>query len=168
MGVEGGDRVEPGLGLEPLSRDVNLILSPVDEICRHHLLFPSVLGEVVHEAQADVALQGVAIGTAGGLAGVQPVPVNGLSPPGPEVQVCVMVVQDEHSQAFVHPVLPLLQQGISTNEIQPLGKEGNTESASQAAQWAGPLSLGSAALPHPRAGFGDIASAHHVKNAFTT
>lgn len=163
MGVEGGDWVEPGLGLEPLSRNVNLVLSPVDEICCHHLLFPSVLGEIVHKAQANVALQSVAIGTAGGLASIQPVSVNGLSPPRPEVQVCVVVVQDEHSQAFVHPILPLLQQGISTNEIHPLGKKGNTES-SRVAQWTGPLShRGVQRSPRPRAGFGDV-FAHPVKH----
>ena len=108
MGEEGGDWVELGLGLEPVSRNVNLIFSPVDEIRCHHLLLPCVLGEVVHEAQTHVALQGVAVGAAGGLAHVLPVPVNGLPPPRPEVQVCVVVVQDEHGEALVHPVLPLL------------------------------------------------------------
>lgn len=156
MGVEGGDRVEPGLGLEPLSCDVNLVLSPVDKICCHHLLFPSVLREIVHEAQANVALQGVAIGTAGGLASVQPVSVNGLSPPRPEVQVCVMVVQDEHSQAFVHSVLLLLQQGISTNEIHPLGKKGNTELPHEQHRGRVPCVtvVEGSALPHPRAALG--------------
>lgn len=123
MRKKGGDWVELGLGLEPVPCDVNLILAPVDEICCHHLLFPIVLREVVHKAQADVALQCVAVGTAGGLANILPVSVNGLPPPWPEVQVCVMVVQDEHGEAFIHPVLPLLKQGISTNEIHPLGKE---------------------------------------------
>lgn len=123
MGEEGGDRVELGLGLEPVSRNVNLILSPVDELCCHHLLFSSVLGKIVHEAQADVALQGVAVGAAGGLAHILPIPVNGLSPPRPEVQVCVVVVQDEHGEAFVHPIMLLLQQGISAKEVHPLEGE---------------------------------------------
>lgn len=85
VGIDGGDRVELGLGLEPVSPDVNLILSPVDKICCHHLLFPSVLGKIVHKAQANVALQGVAIGTAGGVANILPIPVNGFSPPRPKV-----------------------------------------------------------------------------------
>lgn len=165
MGVEGGDRVELGLGLEPVSCDVNLILSPVDEIWGHHLLFPSVLREIVHEAQANVALHGVAIGTAGGLANVLPVSVNGLSPPRPEIQVCVVVVQDEHSEAFIHPILFLLQQGISTNEIHPLGKKGNTQTAStlwlsalRAAQWEGSpgvTTVSATLFPHSPAGFGE-------------
>lgn len=130
MGEEGGDRVELGLGLEPMSCDVNLILAPVNEICCYHLLFSSVLREIVHEAQANVTLQSVAIGTAGGLTNILPVSVNGFSPPRPEVQVCVVVIQDEHSEAFVHPILLLLQQGLSTNEIHPLGKNSSTETAS--------------------------------------
>lgn len=155
MGEEGGDWVKLGLGLEPVSCDVNLVFSPVDEICCHHLLFTSVLREVVHEAQADVALQGVAVGTAGGLAHVLPISVDGLPPPRPEVQVCVMIIQDEHSEAFIHPILLLLQQSISANEIHPLGKKGNTETASTlwpTARWEGSwchYSEHSALPPHP-------------------
>lgn len=86
----------------------------------------------MHKAQADMALQGVAIGTAGGLARILPVAVNGLSPPRPEVQVGVVIVQDEHGEALVHPVLLLLQQGISANEIHPLGKNGRAETGGTA------------------------------------
>lgn len=118
-----GDGVELGLGLKPMSCNVNLIFSSVDEICCHHLLFPAVLRKVVYIAQAYMALKSVAVGTAGGLASVLSVPVNGFSPPRPQVQVCVMVIQNEHNEALIYPGLLLLQQGIPTDEVYALGKE---------------------------------------------
>lgn len=35
-----------------------------------------------------------------------------------------MVIQDEHSKAFIHPILLLLQQGIPTDEIYALKRKG--------------------------------------------
>ena len=171
MRKEGGDWVELGLGLEPVARDVNLILAPVDEICCDHLLFPSVLREVVHKAQANVALQCVAVGTAGGLADVLPVSVNGLSPPRPEVQVCVVVIQDEHSEAFIHPVLPLMQQGVSTDEIHPLGERGNPELSSTLCPLPVSSTVGAApchcggcdALPPPLGRLWETCVSHQMK-----
>lgn len=118
-----GDRVELGLGLKPMSCDVNFIFSSVDEIRCHHLLFPTVLRKVVYITQTYVALKSVAIGTTGGLASILSVPVNWFSPPRPQVQVCVMVVQNEHSKTLIYPSLLLLQQGIPTNEVYALGKK---------------------------------------------
>jgi hypothetical protein len=118
-----GDRVELGLGLKPMSCNVNFIFSSVDEICCHHLLFPTVLRKIVYITQAYMALQCVAIGTTGGLASILSVPVNGFSPPRPQIKVCVMVVQNEHSKALIYPGLLLLQQGIPTNEVYALGEK---------------------------------------------
>lgn len=120
---KGGNRVELGLGLKPMSCNVNFIFSSVDEIRRHHLLLPTVLTKIVYIAQAYVALKSVTIGTTGGLASVLSIPVNGFSPPRPQVQVWVMVIQDEHSKAFIHPILLLLQQGIPSDKIYALGKK---------------------------------------------
>lgn len=117
---KGGDRVQLGLGLKQMACNVNFVFSAVDEIRCHHLLFPTVLREIVYKTQAYVALESVAIGTTGGLASILPIPVNGFSPPRPQVEVCVVVIQDEHSKALIYPILLLLQQGISTNEIYAL------------------------------------------------
>lgn len=85
LSEKGGDRVELGLGLKPMSCNVNFILSSVDEIRRHHLFFPIVLRKIVYITQAYMALKSVAIGTTGGFASILPIPVNGFSPPRPQV-----------------------------------------------------------------------------------
>lgn len=121
---KGGDRVELGPGLKPMSCNVDLIFSSVDEIRCHHLFFPIVLRKIVYITQAYMALKSVAIGTTGGFASILPVPVNGFSPPRPQVYVCVVIIQDEHSKAFIHPILLLLQQGIPTDEIYALKRKG--------------------------------------------
>lgn len=110
MREEGAEGVELGFGLEALPSNVDLILALVDEVSCHHQLFSCLLVKVLHEAEADVALQSVAVGTAGGLAHVAAVAENGLPPPGPEVHICVMVLKNEHGKAPVHTVLLLLQQ----------------------------------------------------------
>lgn len=120
---ERGDRVELGLGLKPMSCNVNFIFSSVDEIRCHHLLFPTVLRKIVYITQAYMALKSVAIGTTGGLASILSIPVNGFSPPRPQVQVCVMVIQNEHNKTLVYPGLLLLEQGIPTDEVYALGKK---------------------------------------------
>lgn len=38
-----------------------------------------------------------------------------------------MVIQDEHSEAFIYPILLLMQQGVPTNEIHALRKKGTAE-----------------------------------------
>jgi len=123
---EGAEGVELGFGLEALPSDVNLILALVDEVSCHHQLFSRLLIEVLHKAEADVPLQGVAVGTAGGLPHVAAVAVNGLPPPGPEVHIRVMVLKNEHGEALVHTVLLLLQQRFLANKLHSLGSKGST------------------------------------------
>lgn len=122
---EGAEGIELGFGLEALPSNVDLVLSLVDEVSRHHQLFSRLLIKVVHEAQADVALQGVAVGTAGGLAHVAAVAENGLPPPGPEVHIRVMVLKNEHGKALVHPVLLLLQQRFLAKKLHSLWGKGS-------------------------------------------
>lgn len=123
LSKEGAEGVEFGFGLEALPGNVDLVLALVDEVSCHHQLLPCLLVEVLHEAKADVALQSVAVGTAGGFAHVAAVAEDGFAPPGPEVHICVVVLENEHGEAFVHPVLLLLQQSFLANEVHPLGEK---------------------------------------------
>lgn len=122
---EGAEGVELGFGLEALPSDVDLVLALVDEVGCHHQLLARLLVEVVHEAQADVALQRVAVGAAGGLAHVAAVAEDGLAPPGPEVHVRVVVLEDEHGKALVHAVLLLFQQRFLADKLHSLGRKGS-------------------------------------------
>lgn len=122
---EGAEGVELGFGLEALPGNVDLVLALVDEVSGHHQLLSRLLIEVVHEAEADVALQGVAVGTAGGLAHVAAVAENGLPPPGPEVHIRVMVLENEHGKALVHPVLLLFQQHFLAKKLHSLWGKGS-------------------------------------------
>lgn len=96
MSEERSDGIELCFGLEPVSCDFNLILATVDEIWCYHLFFSGVLRKIVHKSQTNMTLQCIAIGTTSDLANILTISVNGLSPPRPEVQVCVVVIQNEH------------------------------------------------------------------------
>lgn len=117
---EGAEGVELGLGRVALARDVHLVVAAVDEVRRDGRGQPVRAGRRRHEAQAHVALQGVAVGAAGGGAHQPPVAIDGLAPPGPQVQLCVVVLQHQHDEAAEDSVLTLLQQGLATQEVHVL------------------------------------------------
>lgn len=117
LGEQGAEGVELGFGWVALARDVHLVVAAVDEVRRDGR------GQAVrarrrrHEAQAHVALQGVAVGAAGGGAGQLPVAVDGLAPPRPQVQLGVVVLQHQHDEAAGHAVMALLQQSLPAQEV---------------------------------------------------
>lgn len=124
LGEEGAEGVQLGLGRVALSGDVHLVVAAVDEVGgdgRGEALGARRRG---HEAQADVALQGVAVGTAGGGPGQMAAAVDGLAPPRPQVQLRVVVLQDEHDEAAEHALLALLQQRLAAQEVSVLWRRG--------------------------------------------
>lgn len=123
LGEEGAEGVEFGFGWVALPGDVHLVVAAVDEVRRDGRGKPVRARGRRHEAQADVALQGVAVGAAGGGPGQLAVAVDGLPPPGPQVQLGVVVVQDQHDEAARHAVLALLQQGLAPQEVRVLAED---------------------------------------------
>lgn len=81
----------------------------------------------MNETQADMPLQRVAVGAAGGLAHVVAVAVDGLPPPWPEVQVCIVVFKDEHGEALVNAFLLLTHQRLSPNEVGVLQRDSESD-----------------------------------------
>lgn len=114
---ERAEGVEFGFGRVALAGDVHLIVPAVDEVRGDGRGQPLGARRRRHEAEADVALQGVAVGAAGGGPGQQAVAVDGLAPPRPQVQLRVVVLQDQHDEPPGHAVLALLQQGLAAEEI---------------------------------------------------
>lgn len=72
-----------------------------------------------------MALQGVAVGTAGSGSSQLAVAVDGLAPPGPQVQLRIVVLQHQHDKAAEDAVLTLLQQGLATQEVHVLERGQN-------------------------------------------
>ena len=120
------ERIQLGLRRVPLACDVHLVFPAVDEVRRDGRGDPVRARRQRYEAQAHVALQGVAVGAAGGVAGQLAVAIDGLAPPGPQVQLGVVVLQYHHSEAAAHAVLALLHQGLPTHKVHVL-MEGGTE-----------------------------------------
>ena len=77
--------VEFGFGWVALASNVHLILPTVDEVRGDGCGEPLWAWWRRYKAKADVALQGVAIGAAGGCPGQLAVTVDGLPPPRPQV-----------------------------------------------------------------------------------
>lgn len=123
LGEQGAEGVEFGFGRVALAGDVHLIVTAVDEV------WSDGSGKAVwawrgrHEPKADMALQGVAVGAAGGRPGKPAITVDRLPPPGPQVEFGVVVVQNQHDKSTRHAVLALLQQGLAADEVRVLAEE---------------------------------------------
>lgn len=116
LSEEGAERVELGFRGELLSSDVHLIVSAVNEVGGDHSRRAvGVCG--AQEAQADVTLERVAVGAAGGDSDQLSVTVDGLAPPGPDVQLCVVILQNQHHEAPRDSLDPLPQQSVPAQEI---------------------------------------------------
>lgn len=122
LGEEGAEGVELDFGWIALAGDVHLVVPTVDKVGGNgsgESIRPRGWG---HEAQADMALQSVAVGAAGGRARQEAVAVNRLAPPRPQVLLCVMVIKDEHDESPKHAIVTLLQQCLTANEVCVLVK----------------------------------------------
>ena len=99
------------------SENINLEVSRLDEVCSDGGLTRG--GEILHEAQADVLVEGEAVAGGGDGPAELPVPVDGFPAPGPGVEVRVVVhrVQQQHNEQSLHPDLSLLQQGVLADEV---------------------------------------------------
>lgn len=91
LGEEGAKGVEFGFGWVALASNVHLIVPTVDEVWGDGCGEPLWAWRRGYKAKADVALQGVAVGAAGGRPGQLTVTVDGLPPPRPQVQLSVMI-----------------------------------------------------------------------------
>lgn len=69
LGEQGAEGVKFGFGWVTLAGDVHLIVAAVDEVWSDGSGMPVRAWRRRHKAQADVALQGVAVGAAGGRPG---------------------------------------------------------------------------------------------------
>ena len=128
LGKERAEGVELGLGRVPLAGDVHLVVTAVDEVRRDGGGRTVGACGRADKAQAHVALQRVAVGAAGGDTGQLAVAVDGLAPPRPQVQLCVMVLQNQHDEAARHARLALLHQSIAAHEVHVLqGERGVAE-----------------------------------------
>lgn len=125
LGEEGAEWVEFGFGWVALASNVHLIVAAVDEVWSDRCGQPVRAGRWGHKAEADVALQRVAVSAAGGRTGELAITVDGLAPPGPQVQFGVMVLQNQHDESAEYTILTLLQQGLVTEEIGVLVNTGD-------------------------------------------
>lgn len=123
LSEQGAEGVELGFGRVTLPSDVHLIVPTVDEVWSDGSGQPVWAWRRRHIAKADVALQGVAVGAAGGGPGQLTIAVDGLPPPGPQVQLGIMVVEDQHDKSTRDAVLTLLQQGPAAEEVRVLAEE---------------------------------------------
>lgn len=123
LSEQGAEWVELGFGWVTLPGDVHLIVPTVDEVWSDGGGQPVWAWRRRHKAKADVALQGVAVGAAGGRPGQLTIAVDGLPPPGPQVQLGIVVVEDQHDKSTRDAVLTLLQQGLAAEEVRVLAEE---------------------------------------------
>lgn len=120
LSEERTEGIQFGFGRVALAGNVHLVVAAVDEVGgdgRGQALGAWRRG---HEAQADMALQSIAVGAAGGCSGQLTVAVDGLPPPWPQVQLCVVVLQDEHDEPAEHSLLALLQQRLAAEKVSVL------------------------------------------------
>lgn len=89
---QGAEGVEFGFGRVALAGNVHLVVPTVDEVRGDGCGKPLWAWRRGHKAEADMALQGVAVGAAGGRPGQVIVTVDGLPPPRPQVQLSVMIL----------------------------------------------------------------------------
>lgn len=129
LGEQGAEGVELGFGWVALPSDVHLVVPAVDEVRSDGRGEPLGPGRRRHEAQADVALQGVAVGAAGGFSRQLTVAIHGLTPPRPQVELSVVVLQDQHDKPARHAVLTLLQQRLTADEVCVLMERKRREGA---------------------------------------
>lgn len=116
LGEKRAERVKLGLGWVLVPGDVHFVIAAVDEVgCDD--VGGAVCSGGADETQTHVALQRVAVGTAGGHAHQLAVTVNGFAPPRPQVQLGVVILQDQHDEAARQSFLPLLQQSLPAQEI---------------------------------------------------
>lgn len=92
LGEEGAEGVELCFGWVALASNIYLVVPAVDEVWSDGCGEPLWAWWWRHKAQADVALQSVAVSAAGGRAGQLTVAENGLAPPRPQVQLSVVVL----------------------------------------------------------------------------
>ncbi len=108
---ERAEGVELGFGGEPLSGDVQLVVSAVDEVGGDR----GAGGP--QEAQTHVALERVAVGAAGGDSDQLSAAVDGLVPPGPDVLLRVVILQNQHHEAPRDSLQTLPQQSVPAQKI---------------------------------------------------
>lgn len=134
LGEQGAEGVELGFGWVTLAGDVHLVVAAVDEVWSDRSGKPVWAWRRRHVPKADVALQGVAVSAAGGRPGELAIAVDGLPPPGPQVQFGVVVVENQHDKSTGHAVLTLLQQGLAAEEVRVLAGERQKDGREQRRQ----------------------------------
>lgn len=122
LGEEGAEWVQLGFGRVALTSNVHLVVATVDEVRGDGCGEPLGAWRRGHVAQADVALQSVAVCATGGRSSQLTVAVNWLAPPRPQIQLCVVVLQNQHDKPSKHTFLALLQQCLTAEEISVLMK----------------------------------------------
>ena len=107
-----------GTGWISHAKNINLKVSSFDKLRGDDA---GLVGgtEVLDEAETDVFVEGEAVAGGGDRPAELVVPVDGLSPPGPGVEVSVVVhrVQQQHHEQSPHPDLLLLQQSVLADEV---------------------------------------------------